>query len=59
MTIRKNDAARMRPDPRISSLGITAKYATLANIYRMPTEITANGAEMVSVRTGLRVSLRA
>lgn len=49
----------MRPDDRISSFGTAAKYATLTRMYRIPTNVTANGAAIFNVRAGFLVSLRA
>ena len=58
-SMRKNDAARIRPESTISAFGTVAKYATFTRIYNTDTDITPNGAAMDNVRTGLRVSLRA
>lgn len=58
-SMRKNDAARIRPESTISDFGTVAKYATFTRMYKMDTDKTASGAAMDRVRTGLRVSLRA
>lgn len=43
-TIRKNDAARIRPESTISSFGTAAKYATFTRMYKTDTDKTASGA---------------
>ncbi|QSS52118.1 hypothetical protein I7I53_07634 [Histoplasma capsulatum var. duboisii H88] len=56
-TFRKKEAARIRPEPKISCFGTTTKYATLTSIYKTLASPTPMGAAIFNVRAGFFVSL--